>query len=170
MFLFNKNNALPGSRQSSIDSLVTDPSTSTSTSEAWASQCSDISSYGEVPSPEQQQRPYPGKRNSVFKLRSRSNTSNSTTSSFVSVSPTMARPDTSRRSSQDLHHVRSQSFLDFPGPKRSLFARGVRGKRVSGQDSSVLDVELCEETETGSKRVSILRKNRRGASQSESSR
>ena len=171
MFMFNKNNALPRSRQSSIDSLVTDPSVSTSTSDAWVSQCSDASSYGEMPSPEHRARVHPGKRSSVFNLRSRSNTASSATSSFVSLTPsTMAGPDTSsHRSSQDLHHLAGQSFMDFPGSKRSIF-RGKKGKRLSGHFSPSFTVEEGEEADVGSKRASVLRKSRRATNQSESSR
>ncbi|KAH7116996.1 hypothetical protein B0J11DRAFT_442839 [Dendryphion nanum] len=161
MFLFNKNNALPRSRQSSIDSLVTDPSgsTSTSTSEIWISQCSDASSYGEIPSPDQRERSYPGKRSSVFTLRSRSNTTTSTTSSFVSLSPSMARPDSSLRPSP----------MDFSVPKRTLFTRGKRGKRTSGGVSPGLEVDLVEEMDAGGKRTSVLRKGRKSNRQSAAS-
>lgn len=174
MFLFNKSNAAPGSRQLSIDSLVTDPSTSTlastSASEAGVSQCSDASSYVEMPSPEQRERPLTGKRSSVFTLRSRSNTTNSTMSSFVSVSPVMARPDSSRRTSQDLHHLAGQSLSELSGAKRSLFTRGKRGKRLSGNFSPTFDLEGSEEADSRGKRVSVLRKSRRGVNQSEGSR
>jgi hypothetical protein len=166
MFLFNKNNTLPHSRQSSIDSLVTDPSTATSTSETCVSQCSDTSSYSELPSPEQRERFNPGKRTSVFKIRSRSNTATSTASSFVSVTPTMFGSE----SSHDSHYLPGQSFIELPGPKRSLFMRGKRAKRQSGHLISNLHVEDIEEDELGSRRTSVLRKTKRGIQQTDSSR
>ncbi|KAF2463715.1 uncharacterized protein BDR25DRAFT_106650 [Lindgomyces ingoldianus] len=163
MFLFNKNNALPRSRQSSIDSLVTDPSTSTSasTSDVWVSQ-SDVSSYGEMPSPEQRERTHPGKRSSVFNLRSRSNTATSTSSSFVSVPSDMTgTDDPSQRSSQDLRNLAGHGFLELSGGKRSLFARGKRTKRQSSQYFPGYNVNEIEETDSGNKRATVLRKGRR---------
>lgn len=172
MFAFNKNHALPGSRQSSIDSLVTDPSTSASTSEVWVSQCSDTSSYGELPSPEQHTGGHAAsKRSSVFTLRSRSNTTNSIASSFVSVtSPSMAGQDgSSHRASQDVRQLAGHSFMDLQAGKRSLF-RGKKGKRLSGALSPSFIMNENEETDASTKRSSVLRKNRRQANQSESSR
>ncbi|KAF2654273.1 hypothetical protein K491DRAFT_679858 [Lophiostoma macrostomum CBS 122681] len=163
MFLFNKNNALPHSRRSSIDSLVTDPSTATSTSDAWVSQCSDTSSYSELPSPEQRGRVNLGKRASVFNLRSRSNTSTSTASSFVSVTPTMIETE----NSQEFRYVPGQSFIELPGPKRSLFTRGKRAKRQSGHIFSSLQVEELKEDELGGRRASVLRKQRSDIHQSD---
>ncbi|KAF2114798.1 hypothetical protein BDV96DRAFT_85321 [Lophiotrema nucula] len=166
MFMFNKSNALPRSRQSSIDSLVTDPSTSTSTSDVWVSQSSETSSYGELPSPEQRDRPYAGKRASVFNLRSRSNTATSMTPSVASFS-TMTGVDGSRWTPQEYRHTAEQSLIE--GGKRSLFARGRRGKRSSGHISSSPTVDESEELDIGSKRASVLRKSRRGVHQSEAS-
>jgi hypothetical protein len=171
MFLFNKNNPVPHSRTSSLDSPVTDPSVSTPTSEAGVSQCSDASSYGEMPSPEQQERPYPGKRSSVFNLRSRSSTSTSTASSLMAMSPAMGRPSSSQRASQqDFRNLAGQSTSELSAGKRSLFNRGNRRKRLSGHFSSAQDVEEVEEGDSVSKRSSVLRKSRRGVNQSEGSR
>ena len=147
MFLFNKNAALPRSRQSSVDSLGTDPSNSG----AWASQCSDSSSQREVISPEPRET-LPAKRTSVFHLRPRSNTSASTMS-ITTLSTTM----TGMSSSQDLRSMTSSpaTFVEIPGPRRSLFARARRSRRQSNQLPSEVDA----------KRFSVLRKdqNRRGA-------
>ncbi|KAF2736902.1 hypothetical protein EJ04DRAFT_138509 [Polyplosphaeria fusca] len=162
MFMFNKNNALPGSRQSSVDSLVTDPSTSTSTSDAWISQSSGTSSYGELPSPEDREHLHSAKRNSVFNLRSRSNTATSTTPSMTSLSSSMMSASHSKRFSQDYRHLPGQSFMD--GGKRSLFTRSRRGRRSSGQFA----VEENEEADFSMKRSSVLRKSRRGQNPPES--
>jgi hypothetical protein len=168
MFLFNKNNDLPDPSQSPMESLSTRPSTSASTSDVWVSQNFDASSYAGIPSPEQRGRQYSGRRSSVFNLRSRSNTASSTTSSFVSVSPAMARPDSSYRSSQDFHHL-TANLSDLPGSKRSLFTRSKKGKRTSGQLSNHPDAQDREEVDVTNKRTSILRRTKRGAHQSESS-
>ncbi|KAF2176275.1 hypothetical protein K469DRAFT_607634 [Zopfia rhizophila CBS 207.26] len=169
MFLFNKNNAVQHSRQSSIDSLVTVPSTSASTSDAWVSQCSDASCFGEMPSPEQQERTHPTKRNSVFNLRSRSNTATSTASSFMSLTSGMTGTESpSHRSSQDLRHFAGQSLLELPGAKRSLFARGKKQKRQSGRISPGYGAYEREEVDVGNKRASVLRKGRRGIHLAES--
>ncbi|ORX97961.1 hypothetical protein BCR34DRAFT_593334 [Clohesyomyces aquaticus] len=164
MFLFNKNNPVPRSRQSSIESLVTDPSTSTSasTSDVWVSH-SDASSYAEMPSPEQKERAVNTKRSSVFNLRTRSNTTTSTTSSFASLSSAMTGTDTSsHRSSQDFGYPTGHSNMEHPGARRSLFTRGKRSKRQSGQVSPGYSLEEVEEGENGYKRSSVLRKYRRG--------
>jgi hypothetical protein len=134
MFLFNKSSALPRSRQSSIDSLGTDPSNS----DVWMSQCSDTSSPREVSSPEPRDRQHSSKRSSVFNLRNRSNTSTSTLS-FASLSSAMTGMD---GSSQDLRQTSSSppSFLEIPGPRRSLF-RGRKSKRQSNQLASAVGLE-----------------------------
>ncbi|KAF2866557.1 hypothetical protein BDV95DRAFT_202960 [Massariosphaeria phaeospora] len=172
MFKFNKNAVPPPLRQSSIDSLVTDTSTSTSisTSDAWVSQHSEPSSHGDVLSPEQRTRPYPGKRSSVFNLRSRSNTAASRTSSIVSLTPPtmIAQGSTSRRSSQDFHHLAGQSFFDHPSAKRSFF-RGKKGSRSSGALSPGSPTRDYEEADATSKRASMLRKGKRTGNQAESS-
>jgi hypothetical protein len=181
MFMFNKNNAVPRSRQSSIDSPVpgTSPSTSISTStstaastlDAWVPQGSDASSCQDIHFLEQRTRVRSGNRSSVFNLRSRSNTATSTTSSFVSlVPPGMAGSDASAHgSSQDYRRLAGQSFMEFPGSKRSLF-RGKKGKRLSGQFSPNFDVDDTEKVESVSKRDSVLRKGRRMMNHSEDSR
>ncbi|KAF2004442.1 hypothetical protein P154DRAFT_43799 [Amniculicola lignicola CBS 123094] len=162
MFMFNKNNAVPGSSQSSIDSRVTDPSTSTSTSDAWVSHSSDVSSYGDLPSPERQERSFSGKRTSVFNLRSRSNTATSLSPSFTSFSSSMTS-DT-KRSSQDLKHFAGHSFMELSGTRRSIFTRGKKSKRASGQFDGIVE---DEEADIVAKRTSLLRKGRKGGNQSE---
>jgi len=142
MFLFNKNAALPRSRQSSIDSLGTDPSNS----DTWASPCSDTSSQREVTSPEPREL-LPGKRTSVFHLRPRSNTSASTA---TATSSAMMVND----SAHDLRSMAGSptTFLESSGPRRSLFARARRSKRQSNQFQSI------HANESESKRFSVLRK------------
>jgi hypothetical protein len=180
MFMFNKTNAVPRSRQSSIDSPVpgispstsisTSTSTAASTVDAWASQGSDATSFGDMPSPEQRTRARSGKRSSVFNLRSRSNTVSSTTSFGSLVPPGMAGSDTSSHSpSRDYRHLAGQSFMELPGSKRSLF-RGRKGKRVSDQFSPSFGVDEIEKVESVSKRDSVLRKGRRIMNHSEDSR
>ncbi|KAF2679592.1 hypothetical protein K458DRAFT_393720 [Lentithecium fluviatile CBS 122367] len=170
MFTHNKTNTLPASRQSSVDSLVTVPSSSTSASDLWVSQCSTASSYGDLPSPERHTGTAPGKRSSVFNLRSRSNTATSTTSSFVSIAPpSMAAHDgSSRRSSQDLRHFTGHSFMELNAGRRSLF-RGKKGKRLSGSLSPSFSSPDIDEADAGTKRTSVLRKNRRPNNLSERS-
>jgi hypothetical protein len=181
MFMFNKNNAVPRSRQSSIDSPVpgTSPSTSISTStstaastlDPWVPQASDAFSFKDNHSLEQRTQVRPGNRSSVFNLRSRSNTATSTTSSFVSlVPPGMAGPDTSPHgSSRDYRHLAGQSFMEFPASKRSLF-RGKKGKRLSGQFSPSFNIDDVEKVESVSKRDSVLRRGRKMMNNSEDSR
>lgn len=146
---FNKSNPLPPSSQSSVDSLVTRPSTSTSASNAGLSQGSGASSYGDTYSPEQSVGSFTGKRHSVFTLRSRSNTATSTTSSFSSSlsPPRMGGHDGSSH--------------------RSLF-RGKKAKRTSGSFSPYMSHDQ-EESQVASKRTSVLRKAKRQVDASEGS-
>lgn len=165
---------MPLERQTSIDSLVSDPSASTSTSnsEAWLSQCSDASTQGNLSSPEQRERQVPGRRTSVFNLRSRSNTAASSASSLslASISAAMGRPDSSHWTSQDFRNLTGQTLADFPGVKRALFTRGKRVKRLSGALSPGQEVEETEEMDVSSKRSSVLRRSRKTANQPEASR
>jgi hypothetical protein len=171
MFTHHKNIALPTSRQSSVDSLVTVPSSSTSASDLWVSQSSNATSHGDISSPERHTGPIPGKRSSVFNLRSRSNTTTSTASSFVSIAPpSMSGHDnSSRRSSQDLRHLAGQSFMELQAGRRSLF-RSKKGKRLSGSFSPSFSSFEIEEVDAGTKRTSILRKTKRSNTQPERSR
>ncbi|KAF2637775.1 hypothetical protein P280DRAFT_96352 [Massarina eburnea CBS 473.64] len=159
MFSLNKNSPNPGSKQSSSDSLVIDPSASTS--DLWASNTADTSSYADVPSPNQQPGPNPERRGSLFNLRNRSNTSTST-SSFAQplASPNMATPDNTS------HRLSGQSFMEINGGKRSLF-RGKKGKRLSGSFSASMKSSEIEEIDTGDKRTSVLRKSRKSSNASE---
>lgn len=171
MFLFNnKSNAVPRSRRSSIDSLVTNSlaPTSTTTSDAWVSPSSDASSSAEMPSSEQQERQQLGKRSSVFKLRSRSNTATSTASSFMSISSAMVRVESAL--SPDSRQFPGQNLLDFSGSKRPLFARGKRGKRRSGQLSPSAQFYDDGEVDDSSRRTSVLRRGKKAADQPENSR
>jgi hypothetical protein len=166
MFTFNKNDAAPRSRQSSVDCPITSTSSSASTSDTWTSQCSANNSYGTTLSSEQRPRAYSHRRSSVFNLRTRSDTATSTTSSFMSLSP----PGTgSYETSQPgspllLRQSASQSQLDPLVPRKSLF-RGRKGKRLS---ESAGDVEY-EATATGEKRTSVLRKGTKWHNRSDSS-
>ncbi|KAF2811440.1 uncharacterized protein BDZ99DRAFT_487227 [Mytilinidion resinicola] len=108
-------------------------------------------------SPERRERGF-GKRNSVFTLRSRSNTA-STTSSFVSRTSTITSMTgidmSSRRSSQDLSG--SQPNQQLPAQKRSLFSRGKKLRRQSSQVSTLSGLDGIEEADSY-KRASVLRK------------
>jgi hypothetical protein len=169
MPLLNKNNA-PRSRRPSLESLANDTvaSASSTTVEHWPSQSSDVSSSGDMPSPEQQDRYHSLKRSSVFKLRSRSNTATST-SSFATISSAMVRLDSSNRNSQDLRQLSGQSLLDLPSGRRPLFARRKTGERRNDQVPLHSPVEE-DGLEEGTRRKSVLRKGRRNTNQSNGSR
>ncbi|OCK82696.1 hypothetical protein K432DRAFT_391019 [Lepidopterella palustris CBS 459.81] len=152
MFFFNKTNAVPRSRQSSLDSNVNDP----------VSPRSEFSAYEGAPSPERRERGPYGKRSSVFTLRSRSNTATSAASSFLSRASTMTGTETSsHRSSQDIGSITGSqtSLSEMGGQKRSLFSRGKRLRRQSSQVSSAPTLDEIEEVDAG-KRPSVLRKDR----------
>ncbi|KAF2262065.1 hypothetical protein CC78DRAFT_326324 [Lojkania enalia] len=161
MFMFNKNNSLPRSRQSSIDdSLGANPPNPASNADAWAPQSPQTFTRSVIPSPDHRESPHPEKRASVFNLRARSNTTSSATPSFVSVASSMTGSEGSKRSSQELRHFAGHGFME--GGRRSLFGRGKRGKRLSGPLSPVPTVDETEDIESGNKRISVLRKGRRG--------
>ncbi|KAF1851162.1 uncharacterized protein K460DRAFT_29036 [Cucurbitaria berberidis CBS 394.84] len=165
MFSFHKSDALPRSRQSSIDSLALGPSTSDAEPDLWVSQGSGLSSHGGMHSPEQRQRAYSTRRSSVFNLRSRSNTATSMTPSLLSLShPDMAENEAS------LHEPPSRSHFESSGPgaRRSLF-RGKKGKRSSETVTSSIDATDYKETDASEKRTSVLRKGRRQHNQPEGS-
>ncbi|CAI6333934.1 unnamed protein product [Periconia digitata] len=164
VFVSHKKNALPESVQSSVDSLVTiDPSVS-------ASPGSDASSYTDQPSPERHTGAHMAKRNSVFGLRNRSNTSNSTTSSSgpLNSSTTAGHDNASHRLSQDLRHLAGQSILEMNSAKRSIF-RGKKGKRASGSFAPGSPPQPQEEADAILKRTSVLRKTKRPSLPSETS-
>ncbi|KAF1957585.1 hypothetical protein CC80DRAFT_47780 [Byssothecium circinans] len=164
MFTLNKSSPLPSSKQSSVDSLVTD--ISASNSNLWPSLTSDTSSYADVPSPEHSGA-HASKRNSVFNLRNRTNTSTSTNSSFVAVTPPnmQSHESTPHRLSQDIRQLAGQSFMEINGAKRSFFG-GKKGKRLSGSFASSLHSPESEEVDGGGKRMSVLRKAKRPSNQS----
>jgi len=162
MFTLNKNNALPASSQSSVDSLVAASSPSNSGSDLWVSQYSNASSYADLPSPPRPTGSTAGKRTSVFNLRSRSNTATSTASSFVSIAPPsmVGHDNSSHRSSQDLRNLTGQSFMELHTGRRSLF-RGKKGKRLSGSLSPGFSSPEMDDMDAAAKRTSVLRKSKR---------
>ncbi|KAH8724752.1 hypothetical protein GQ44DRAFT_740103 [Phaeosphaeriaceae sp. PMI808] len=172
MFTSHKSDAPSRSRESSVDHQATDPLSPapTSTSETWVSQSFDESPYGAMHSPEQRHRAYSSKRSSVFKLRSRSNTSSSTTSTFLSMSPPgMFHTETSRPGTPHMFRQHGlQSQTELPGSKMSLF-RGKKGKRLSDSISSGIVITEYQEKDTDDKRASVLRKTKRQSNQSEAS-
>jgi hypothetical protein len=148
------------------DSSITDTVSSSSTSELWSTQSLDNSSYGATRSPEQRHRAYSSKRNSVFGLRSRSNTATSTTSSFMSLSP----PDLSQhgvsRPESPLPPDWERSQIEVQGPRKSLF-RGRKGKWLGESATSGVGATDFRDTDAGSKRTSVLRRVKRSYNQPE---
>jgi hypothetical protein len=116
MFAFHKNETLSRSRQSSIDSPLTENRSLTSVPDSIsASQCSADSDYTEgMHSPEQRPRAASTRRSSVFNMRSRSNTAASTASSIMSSShPDLAAYDHGTPGSPNaLRHIPSHSRLE----------------------------------------------------------
>ncbi|KAF2841446.1 hypothetical protein M501DRAFT_1055576 [Patellaria atrata CBS 101060] len=132
MFLF-KGSPSPRSRQSSIDTPPLDDSISESSS---AKQPSETTSIEVADLPARGERLPHGKRGSVFTLRSRSNTTASTNSSFLSFSSTMTPPEMfSRRSSQDLKVINDvHSVFDVKsGKSKGFFLKGRSKRRESGR-------------------------------------
>jgi hypothetical protein len=163
MFSFHKNDA-SRSRQSSIDSEATGPTTVSAGSDLWPDQGSMSTSHVGTHSPEQHHRGYPARRSSVFNLRSRSNTATSMTPSLLSLShPDMVEHEASWHGSPPGYwQAANKNQKESTGSRRSLF-RGKRGKRLSETTMSA-DAYEGDVTE---KRTSILRKGRRGNNQSE---
>lgn len=161
MFAFHKNETLSRSRQSSIDSPLTENRSLTSVPDSIsASQCSTDSDYTEgMHSPEQRRQAASARRSSVFNMRSRSNTAASTTSSIMPSShPDMAAYDHGTPGSPNtLRHVPSHSRLDNGVPRRSMF-RGKMGKRLSESIGGGIDANDFPDGEAGRKRSSFLRK------------
>jgi hypothetical protein len=172
MFAFHKNETLSRSRQSSIDSPLTENRSLTSVPDSIsASQCSTDSDYTEgMHSPEQRPRAASTRRSSVFNMRSRSNTAASTASSIMSSShPDLAAYDHGTPGSPNaLRHIPSHSRLDNNGPRRSMF-RGKMGKRLSESIGGGIDANDFQDGEVGRKRSSFLRK-RKGTNESVSMR
>jgi hypothetical protein len=172
MFAFHKNDTLSRSRQSSIDSPLTEIRSLTSVHDSIAaSQCSLDSDYTEgMHSPEQRPRAASTRRSSVFNMRSRSNTAASTASSIMSSShPDMAAYDHNTPGSPNtLRHIPSHNRLDNNGTRRSMF-RGKMGKRLSESIGGGVDANDYHDGEAGRKRSSFLRK-RKGTNESVSMR
>jgi hypothetical protein len=158
MFTFHKSDALTRSRQSSVDSPVFEISTPPTTSDAWGSQYFEASHSQDMHSPEQRRRAQPAKRNSVFTLRSRSNTATSIASS-VPPSP-RSTADGAPEASFPFQGA-SQSYFEHHGQKRSMF-RGKMGKRLS---DSLGPGPASDENQddAGKKRSSFLRNRRKGS-------
>jgi hypothetical protein len=148
----------------SVDFPATSSLSDASTSESWNTQCFD----GAMQSSEQRLVSHSSKRSSVFNLRSRSNTANSTTSTVLSLSPpgmsqgAMSRPATPLALQQHGH----QAHTEQVGPRKSLF-RGRIGKRLSESVSSSIVLTEYQEKDIGDKRMSVLRRAKRWNNQSE---
>jgi hypothetical protein len=156
MFTFHKNDATPRSGQSFVDFPATATSSPASTFDTWTSQPSAGVSYGATRVPEQRPRAYSNKRSSVFNLRSRSDTTTSTTSSMMSLSPPRVGCNDVSRPGSPLPLRQSQSQFDLPGPRKSLF-RGRRGKRSS---DSIGETDQ-EGVAVSERRYSMLRRSNR---------
>ncbi|KAF1832775.1 hypothetical protein BDW02DRAFT_554005 [Decorospora gaudefroyi] len=159
MFSFHKSDA-SRSRQSSVDSEATGPTTPTAASDLWPDQCSMSPPHLGAHSPEQQQRVYAVRRSSVFNLRSRSNTATSMTPSLLSLSHSdMAEHDALQHGSPPgQRQAGSKSQKEATGSRRSLF-RGKRGKRLSETTGTAVDEY---EGDASEKRMSVLRRAKKG--------
>ena len=166
MFTSHKSDAPPRSRQSSVDSPVTGPSSPTSPPEPWPSQCFDDYPYGAMQSPEQRPRAYCSKRSSVFNLRSRSNTATSTVSSL---SPLGMGHDESRPGSPFFLRQYGHQETEPSASRKSLF-RGKKGKRLSESVSSSIILTEYQDMDMGDKRTSVLRKGKRRNNQPDAPR
>ncbi|KAH9872894.1 hypothetical protein J1614_005288 [Plenodomus biglobosus] len=166
MFSFHKADA-PRSRQSSIDSQAigshptSDFELGTPLDAAAAHAGTQASSHFTIHS---------ARRSSVFNLRSRSNTANSTTPSLLSLShPDMAEHDGSWHGSP-LVRLQSggqpQGETSKAGTRRSFF-RGRRGKRNS--EATAVSTPDFAETDLSERRASILRKDKRRVDYAEES-
>ena len=152
MHIFNKSHAAPPSRQSSIYSLVSDPSASDA---CVSSHPSDASPTVDAPAPDSR-RGLQSKRTSVFPLRSRSNTTDSAGPSLTS---DMTAADVSlHRASQSF--AGQSSFFDPHSPRRSLFHRGKKSSRQSTQLPLSQSLSGADLSETARK-AAVLRKERR---------
>lgn len=156
MFAFHKNDAPPRSRQSLVDFPATGSSSPVTTFDTWTSQPYAGSSHGITRVPDQRPRAFSNKRGSVFTLRSRSDTTTSTTSSTMSLSPPRTATNDLSRPESPLPLRQSQSQFDLSGPRKSLF-RGRKGKKssesVGGTDQD--GVAFSE------RRYSVLRRSNR---------
>ena len=161
MFASHRSHASSQSRRSSIDSL-----TAGLPPNPWTHSSSDVGSRPETRSSDQNTKVHAPRRSSVFTLRSRSNTSTSTTPSLLSLSHSaMAEhestwhaspPDQSPFGSQS----QNQSELFKAGARRSFF-RGKKGKRLSETVVSSADTLEYSNGGVGEKRTSLLRKGKK---------
>jgi hypothetical protein len=156
MFTFHKNDAPPRSRQSLVDFPATGSSSPVSTFDTWTSQSFAGSSHGPTRVPDQRTRALSNKRGSVFTLRSRSDTTTSTTSSIMSLSPPRTATNNLSRPGSPLPLRQSQSQFDLSGPRKSLF-RGKKGKRSS---DSVGETDQ-DGVAVGERRYSVMRRSNR---------
>ncbi|KAL6706684.1 hypothetical protein ACN47E_005226 [Coniothyrium glycines] len=149
MFSFHKNESVSLSRQSSVDSLGTLPTIATT-----ESRNSSSSPHRSMHSPEQRKL-YGTKRASVFTLRSRSNTANSSTPSLISLDhPDMAEHD------EAWHDATSQTNLSRINTRRSFF-RGKMSKRLSERVESSMGMSDHKEKDVIAKRASVIRKGKK---------
>jgi hypothetical protein len=166
MFAFHKSDALSRSRQSSVDSPGIEISTPPASTDPWGSHSLDAPQHQEMHSPEQRRRPQPGRRSSVFTLRSRSNTANSIASSHVPLSPRRTNEFSFPLESPAISQGSTQGYFDQHGQRKSMF-RGKMGKRLSESLTPAAGTDEYPEADTGRKRSSFLRKGRKGTNDSD---
>jgi hypothetical protein len=169
MFTSHKSNA---SLRSGLSEDITTPCSLSDTSilEPWIAQNFDEPIHGSILLSEQRHKSHSSKRSSVFNLRSRSNTANSTSSIPLPLNPSMShgvtsRPETPLSFQQHGH----QGQPEQSGSKKSLF-RGRMGKRLSESVSSGTAMTDDQEKDTGDKRMSVLQRAKRWNSQPENHR
>jgi hypothetical protein len=149
-----------------VDSPSLEISTPPTSTDPWGSQCLDAPPNQDMHSPEQRRRAQPGRRSSVFTLRSRSNTANSTASSYVPLSPRGTTESNYPFESPAIPQGAAQGYFDQHGQRKSMF-RGKMGKRLSESLASGAGTEEYQDADTGRKRSSFLRKGRKGTNDSD---
>lgn len=159
MFSFHKGEALPRSRQSSVDSQGF---TSHVMSSAYDSEPAVAAAdpYAAMHGPNHPTA-YSARRNSVFKMRSRSNTATSTTPSLFSITHSeMPEPEVRWQGAARVPQSGGQFQGDMAkGAARRSFFRGRKGKRNS--EAAAPSIPDCAETELSHWRSSVLRRDRR---------
>ncbi|KAH9859984.1 hypothetical protein IAQ61_011768 [Plenodomus lingam] len=160
MFSILKGDTAPRSRQSSVDSQAIGPHPPTPDLELGTSLEAGASYAGAQASGHF--AIHSAKRSSVFNLRSRSNTANSTAPSLMSPNhPDMADHDGSWNGSPLVRLQpggQNQSETSKAGTRRSFF-RGRKGKRNS--EATAVSTPDFAETDLSERRTSMLRKDKR---------
>lgn len=171
MFSFHSSDVPALSSPSFEESPVSHPSNTAFMSDSANLHLSEDSTHVVLQPFEQTSKAHPSKRNSVFALRSRSNTATSLTSSSTTLSPplSMANRLASPPSSPLSYNQHgSQLQGEASGSRKSIF-RGKKDKRLSESHTSTVVVKGVQELDMGGKRSSVLRKAKRRNSPPETS-